>query len=293
MADGTCPSPPATLAEIFADALAGDPLAAGFEVYYQPIVRFADSATVAVEALARWWHPILGNINTTVFVAIAESIGLAGALDDFVLDRACADANALASAYGRAVDLHVNVSASRLGQRELELAVARALDRYRVSPGRLILEITETTQIVDLRAAIDAANRLREQGVRIALDDFGTGFNWLGRLYALPLDAIKLDGTSTPVEDWQCSETLCGPLLILFNELDLMVVAEGIETGWQADAWARLGCRLGQGYLYGPPEPLRRLEQQCAHPYSGRTWLAGASPLDGSVSSRAHSGGRR
>jgi diguanylate cyclase len=147
MADGARPY---LLTEL-ADALARNPLAAGFEVYYQPIVRFEDSVTVAVEALARWSHPIVGNVDPNVFIAIAERVGLVGALDDFVLDRACADADALGCVYGRAVGVHVNVSASRLGEPELELAVARALDRYQLPPHQLILEVTETAPIVDLK----------------------------------------------------------------------------------------------------------------------------------------------
>src|SRR5688572_16471020 len=106
------------------DVLAGDPAAAGFEVHYQPIVRLADGATVAVEALARWHHPVAGRIEPSVFVAAAERRGLMAVVDDFVLDRACADAEALARVHGRDVCVHVNVSAYRLGRPDLDAAIA-------------------------------------------------------------------------------------------------------------------------------------------------------------------------
>src|SRR4029450_4936813 len=94
----------ADLPHLLARALAGDPAASGFQVYYQPIVRFADGATVAVEALARWSDPTVGPVDPDVFVTVAERTGLVAAIDDFVLDRACEDAAALANAYGRPAD---------------------------------------------------------------------------------------------------------------------------------------------------------------------------------------------
>lgn len=244
----------ARLHQLIADALAGDPAAAGFEVHYQPIVQLDDAATVAVEALARWHHPVAGWIEPDMFVASAEHVGLMGVLDDFVLNRACADADALADVHGREVDLHVNVSASRLGLPDLDAAVAWALGRHRLPPGRLTLEITETTRIADLRVAAAWVRRIREHGVRVALDDFGSGFNALKQLHALPVDVIKLDAalTGADVELWR-TEALCRSVLTICNQMGLSVVAEGIETARQALALQRLGCHLGQGFLYGVP----------------------------------------
>jgi EAL domain-containing protein (putative c-di-GMP-specific phosphodiesterase class I) len=248
------------LQDLIADALASDAANEGFEVHYQPMVRLEDNATVAVEALARWSHPLVGNICPKLFVTIAESLGLIGIVDDFVLDHACADAAALARVYGWPVDVHVNVSAARLGQADLDFAVARVLDRQLLHPDRLVLEITETASIVDVPSAVESARRIRQRGVRIALDDFGAGFSWLDRLRTLPVDIVKLDASATHLEvDSERAEAVCKTLLVLCEELELPVVAEGIETHWQAEALARLGCCVGQGYLYGPPEPLARL----------------------------------
>jgi diguanylate cyclase (GGDEF)-like protein len=250
------------LPQLLADALSGDPAASGFTVFYQPIVRLSDGATVAVEALARWSHPMVGPVDTDIFVTVAERAGLVAALDDFVLDRGCADAALLAERFGRPVDVHVNVSAARLGRPELESAVERALVRHGIRPDRLVLEITETSRMADLTAASAAVCRLRETGVRVALDDFGSGFNALAQLHALPVDVVKLDGGLTGLGDEPSrAETLARSVLGICADLGVVVVAEGLETAGQAGALARLGCELGQGYLYGPPSALRDIGQ--------------------------------
>ena len=252
--------PHADLPHLLAEALAGRPGAAGFEVFYQPIVGFTDGATVAVEALARWTSPVAGPVHPDVFVTVAERTGLVAAIDDFVLDRACADAAALAHLYGRPIDMHVNVSAARLGQDGLEEAVLTALRAHALPPARLVLEITETRRIQDLARAADVASRLRAHGIRIALDDFGSGFNALAQLHSLPVDIVKLDATLTDVDIApDRAGALCRSVLAICTELDIIVVAEGIETPSRARAMADLGCPLGQGYLFGQPGPLHRL----------------------------------
>jgi diguanylate cyclase (GGDEF)-like protein len=256
-ADG---GPHADLPHLLGRALAGNPAAAGFEVYYQPIVRFSDGATVAVEALARWTDPIVGPVDPDVFVTVAERTGLVAAIDDFVLDRACADAAALANTYGRPIDVHVNVSAARLGQQGLVEGIMRTLERRAVRPSRLVVEITETRRIPDLPRAAAAADRLRSYGVRVALDDFGSGFNALAQLHSLPVDIVKLDSTLTDVDIApERAGALCRSVLAICAELNIAVVGEGIETPSRAHALASLGCPLGQGYLFGQPAPVHRL----------------------------------
>jgi predicted signal transduction protein with EAL and GGDEF domain len=256
-ADG---GPHADLPHLLARALTGSPAAAGFQVYYQPIVRFSDGATVAVEALARWTDPMVGPVDPDVFVTVAERTGLVAAIDDFVLDRACADAAALANTYGRPIDMHVNVSAARLGQDGLEEAVFRALERHAVRPSRLVVEITETRRIPDMPRAVTVAARLRAYGVRIALDDFGSGYNALAQLHSLPVDIVKLDSTLTDVDIApERAGALLRSVVAICADLDVAVVAEGIETAGRGRALAKLGCHYGQGYLFGQPVPVHQL----------------------------------
>ncbi|WP_433791217.1 putative bifunctional diguanylate cyclase/phosphodiesterase [Actinoplanes sp. CA-252034] len=251
----------ADLPKLLAGALSGgSPASAGFDVHYQPIVRLSDGATVAVEALARWTDPVAGPVHPDVFVTMAERTGLVAAIDDFVLDRACADTARLAELYGRPIDVHVNVSAGRLAGPGLEDAVRAALARHRLDPARLIIEITETLRIPDLPCAAGLVERLRALGVRVALDDFGSGYNALAQLHAIPVDIVKLDSTLTDVDTSpDRAGALCRSVLAICAELGITVVAEGLETEERAGAMAALGCPQGQGYLYGAPVPLTRL----------------------------------
>jgi predicted signal transduction protein with EAL and GGDEF domain len=253
--------PHADLPQLLAGALSGgSPAAAGFDVHYQPIVRLRDGATVAVEALARWTDPVAGPVHPDVFVTMAERTGLVAAIDDFVLDRACADAARLADLYGRPIDVHVNVSAGRLAGQGVEESVRAALTRHRLEPARLIIEITETLRIPDLPCAAALVERLRALGVRVALDDFGSGYNALAQLHAIPVDIVKLDSTLTDVDTSpDRAGALCRSVLAICAELGITVVAEGLETEDRAGAMSALGCPLGQGYLYGAPVSLAHL----------------------------------
>ncbi|WP_306415836.1 EAL domain-containing protein [Actinoplanes ianthinogenes] len=260
---GPVHGPNADLPRLLAGALTGgSPAAAGFEVHYQPIVRLSDRTTVAVEALARWTDPVAGPVHPDVFVTMAERTGLVAAIDDFVLNQACADAHALAERYGRPIDVHVNVSAGRLGQQGLEDAVDGALTRHAMPPERLVVEITETLRIPDLPRAAAVVERLRARGVRVALDDFGSGYNALAQLHGLPVDTVKLDSTLTDVDTApDRAGELCRSVLVICADLGITVVGEGIETEERAAALDGLGCPLGQGYLFGPPARLTELNR--------------------------------
>jgi diguanylate cyclase (GGDEF)-like protein len=238
------------------------------EVQYQPIIALDNGAVVAVEALARWRHPVLGDVAPDVFVAAAERAGLIDTLDNLVLRHACREVAALA-AHGTVVDLHVNVCARRLCDPELEAAVRAALLDHDFPGSRLVLEITETSWIPDLVRAAEAIGRLRGLGVRLAIDDFGTGYNTLAQLHLLPVDIVKLCQAHTALDgdgDGARLAALCGAVVSICRSLGLAVVAEGVETPTQAGALARLGCQLGQGYLYGRSAPLLALKVPLSTP---------------------------
>ena len=219
----------------------------------------ADLPHLLAQALATGGQPAAAGFD--VFVTVAERTGQVAAIDDFVLDQACADAAALAVVYGRPIDVHVNVSAARLGRAGLEEAVRIALTRHGLPPSRLVVEITETQCIQDLPAAAAATARLRSLGIRIALDDLGSGFNALAQLHSLPLDIVKLDAALTDVDVApDRAGALCRSILAICDDLGIVVVAEGIESPGRAAALAELGCPLGQGYLFGLPSPMHRLQ---------------------------------
>jgi diguanylate cyclase (GGDEF)-like protein len=219
----------------------------GFSLAYQPVVRLPDRVPVAVEALARWSAPNGMQIPPATFVAVAEGAGLGAALDAMVLDLACREIQEA----GSPLAIHVNVGAARLGNRGFEEQVMRTLDRHAVDPGRLVLEITETVPIVDLREGAAAIERLGALGIQIALDDFGAGFNSLSYLHALPVHVVKLDRSLAVGDEPDRGLALYRSVIGLCSALGLDVIAEGIEREAQADTVFTAGCRLAQGYLFG------------------------------------------
>jgi len=249
----------ASMQDMLEAALAGDPAGAGFDVHYQPIVRFDDVAALAVEALPRWNHPHAGRILSSEFVPAAEWAGLFGVLDDFVLERACADARALGAVYGHPVAVHVNISGRRLGRRDLESSIVWALDRHGLAPCWLTIEIAAATTLQDTTAAGAAIQRLRNLGVQVALDHFASNLGGLAQLQALPVDLIKLDVSLTDADaDFWQTEDLCQSVLNVCRRIGAFVIAEGVGTNSQARVLHSMGCHMGQGRLYGAPGRLER-----------------------------------
>jgi diguanylate cyclase len=234
------------------DADGGTP--PGFRLVYQVVVRLPDGIPVAVEALARWTAPNGIDISPETFVAVAEAAGLGAELDALVLDAACRDVRKA----GLDLDIHVNISAGRLGNPAFEQQVQQALTRHHLPPSRLVVEVTETLPIADLGHAAAQINRLKELGVRVALDDFGAGFNSLLYLHALPVQIVKLDrglASADPARNLTLYRSVIG----LCHELGLDVIVEGIESVAQSDMVRRAGGRLAQGHLFGRPVPISEL----------------------------------
>lgn len=219
----------------------------GFSLAYQPVVSLPHGTAVAIEALARWVAPNGMQIPPETFVAVAEGAGLGAALDAMVLDLACGEVQAAELG----LDIHVNIGAARLGNRDFEDQVVRTLARHDIGADRLVLEITETVPIVDLAEGAAAINRLRGIGVKVALDDFGAGFNSLTYLHALPVHIVKLDRSLAVGAESDRGRALYRSVIDLCRTLGLDVIAEGIECQAQADTVFAAGCQMAQGYLFG------------------------------------------
>jgi predicted signal transduction protein with EAL and GGDEF domain len=158
-------------------------------VFYQPLARAADGGVCGFEALVRWRHPQLGLLPPLEFIGVAEESGLIGALGDYVLRRACAEAAAWSTPHRIAV----NLSPLQLQDPALPALVHEVLLSSGLSPARLELEITESALFQDYQRALDNLRRLKALGVRIAMDDFGTGYSSLSTLQSFPFDKIKID----------------------------------------------------------------------------------------------------
>ncbi|CAN5455847.1 hypothetical protein BH10ACT3_BH10ACT3_17910 [soil metagenome] len=226
-----------------------------FEVYYQPVVTLDGLQVMSMEALLRWNHPDRGLLGPAAIIATAEMHGSIIDLGHVVLDKACAQA-AQWRRDGHDVDMSVNLSARQLSDPDLFDRITDVLTSHALDPHRLWLEVTETALVDEVERAREVLERLAEMGVRFAIDDFGTGWASLTYLRSFPIHELKIDRSFVAGVGRNANDTaIARSILALGAELNLLVIAEGIETEAQHKALQRLGCRLGQGYLFGRPTP--------------------------------------
>jgi diguanylate cyclase (GGDEF)-like protein/PAS domain S-box-containing protein len=230
-----------------------------FEVWYQPIVGLDDAAVRGVEALVRWRHPTRGLLLPGAFMAIAESTGLIRDIGRDVLETACRDAVDWMDR-DAPVRVSVNIAGLQVVDDRFCAQVAEILQRTRMDPEMLTLEVTESSAMRDEQAAERNLHGLRALGVRLALDDFGTGYSSLSFLKRLPVTVVKIDQSFVAgVGERREDELIVSGVISMAHALGHTVIAEGIETPQQRDALRRLGCRYGQGFLWSRAVPRRQL----------------------------------
>jgi EAL domain-containing protein (putative c-di-GMP-specific phosphodiesterase class I) len=204
----------------------------------------------------RWNHPERGLLGPAEFIPTAERSGLIGPLGEAILQSACQQAAEWASLLAAPPRVAVNLSARQLGSDGMVRTVQSALRESGLAPGLLRLELTETTVMEDIGRTARIMRELQDIGVALSIDDFGTGYSSLAYLTRLPLDELKIDrefiaGVAAGGEGLEVVRAI----VAMARALDLRVVAEGVETPEQADIVTRLGCDLGQGFLYARPQP--------------------------------------
>ncbi len=221
-----------------------------------------DGRIVAVEALARWQHPVRGDVPPLVFIPCAEDSGLIVALGRWVLRKACSDVADLRGSSGAARDirLSVNVSPRQLSDSGFVRDVLSALRDSGLPTGALDLEVTESVVLDCGEEGVERLRILRAAGVGVALDDFGTGYSSLGNLRTLPIDQLKVDRSFvSEMLDGGVESAVVEAVVRLGAALGVSVVAEGIEDQAVADRLAQLGCPFGQGFFFGRPGPAEGL----------------------------------
>ena len=235
----------------------------GLHVAYQPIVDPA-GAPVALEALVRWQHPVLGPLSPERFVRVAEETGLIAELDGWVMRQACADLAQLHREGHAELRVSVNCSALNLSDRLLPQSIARTLQAEDLPASALILEVTENALMHSLNVAVEVLGEIRTLGVRVSIDDFGSGYSSLAYLSRLPVDSLKVDRAFVRTIPKQSNDmAIAAAIIAMAHKLGLNVVAEGVETSEQRQFLQANGCNFMQGYLFGRPMPLPQL----------RTWL--------------------
>ena len=223
-----------------------------FEVFYQPIVNLAENRITGFEALLRWNHPTRGRVAPNDFIPLAEETGLIGAIGEWVIRQACAEAMRWPSD----MRVAVNVSPVQFRNKTLVLAVVSALAASGLRPDLLELEITETVLMNNNEATLAALHQLRDLGVRISMDDFGTGYSSLSYLRSFPFDKIKIDQSFVrDLAERPDSIAIIRAVTGLGQSYGITTTAEGVETQEQLDQMRAEGCSEVQGYFYSKPVP--------------------------------------
>ena len=231
-----------------------------FHLVYQPQIDLNDQRLVGVEALLRWHHPERGSVPPDLFIPLAEQSGAIIAIGEWVLDQACRQLRDWQHNGLPQLRMSVNLSTVQLHHPGLCSMVSRILDRYALARQSLELEVTETGLMEDIDSAARHLKELKATGVRIALDDFGTGYSSLSYLRGLPLDKIKIDKSFTKdlLED-QDDRNIVRTIIQLGRNLDMQVIAEGVECAKQEEYLRSENCHEGQGYYYSRPLPAAAL----------------------------------
>ena len=249
------------------------------EVYYQPIVDLKTKKVTCCEALLRWHHPELGMVSPAEFIPLAESTGLISPISHWVLYQACA----AAANWPEDVSIAVNMSPALLKDLHLSHMILSALYRSGLAARRLELEITESVLLEETAQSNSLIREFQRIGLKLSIDDFGTGYSSLTYLKKYRFDKIKIDTTFiADVTKSREARAIIHALVSLAAELDMEIVAEGIETETQLGYVTGAGCTAAQGFFLGRPVPEsvinRRLEMQGR----GEEWTE-ADPAPGSL----------
>lgn len=225
-----------------------------FELYYQPSIHLPSGKLIGAEALLRWHRPEHALVSPGIFIELAEDTGLIEPIGNWVMKHAC-ESFLRWQQQGIALEyIAINVSSVQLKSSKFVETVKHILHVTGMKPSHLELEITETAFIKDYQASLEKLKELRTFGVKIAIDDFGTGYASLKYLKQLPADRLKIDRLFIKdLPENQNDAAIISSLVTLTKELNLELIAEGIEKDIQRDHLIKAGVVMAQGYLMSPP----------------------------------------
>jgi diguanylate cyclase (GGDEF)-like protein len=222
-------------------------------LHYQPIVEMASGRIVSFEALVRWMHPERGLVSPGQFVPLAEETGLISQIGSWVLEEACRTSRRWNQRFanGRAIAVSVNLSGRQFADPDLAGQVEEVIVRHGLDPRGLKLEITESVLMENSARNAGQLQRLRDLGLELMIDDFGTGYSSLSSLHRFPIATLKIDRTFVNrMEFEEENSEIVRTIMTLGRNLDMSVVAEGVETQAQLELLRTLGCDMGQGFLF-------------------------------------------
>ena len=228
-------------------------------LHFQPQVDLRTGAPVAAEALMRWQHPTRGLVPPDQFIPVAENIGAIHDITRFAIEAALTECRRWRG-LGINAAVAVNVTAQDVLDQRLPETIARMLAATGLPGSALEIELTETMLMSDPDRAAEVLRALSAMEIGIAIDDFGTGYSSLARLGRLPVSKIKIDkGFVLTMRQDRSHSAIVASTIDLARNLDLRVVAEGVEHSWMASELVAMGCTLGQGYAFARPLPAEEL----------------------------------
>jgi diguanylate cyclase (GGDEF)-like protein len=228
-----------------------------FLMHYQPIIELATGKLKGFEGLVRWNHPTRGVIQPMEFIPCCEEIGLIVPLGLWILNRACEQLKNWQNKFPQLPNLSmaINVSVRQLLSPHLVAELAEVLARFEIDPATLTLEITESAMIGNTQAAIDMLAQIRLLGVQLNQDDFGTGYASLSSLHLFPLTGLKIDRSfMTDIAVRRDYRAVVQAVIDLAKNLNMNLIAEGVETPQQAELLRSMGCNQAQGFYFAPPQ---------------------------------------
>ncbi len=248
-----------------------------FSMVYQPIVRLKDERIMGLEALMRWQHPEHGFVPPDKFIRVAEELETITQLTHFALSEACAALTRFNAGVPAEDDLYVsvNVSGFDVGQDGFLDFLEHVLDQNNLERRHLRLELTETALVPASKTAEANLRKLHSCGFNISVDDFGTGYSNLGYLKSLPVTALKIDRAfAGDADENDVSKSIVRMLVTLGLELNVDIIAEGLETQSCVETLRDLGCRLAQGYHFFKPMPASAVEDLLAQGHARQSIVA-------------------
>jgi predicted signal transduction protein with EAL and GGDEF domain len=225
-------------------------------VHYQPEFDAFSGRIVRFEALARWKHPVLGDVSPLRFIPIAEECGLIHPLGSYIMAEACREAASWQRMSPAPVQVAVNVSAIQFNADDIVREIRETLARTGLAPNLLQIELTESVMMGSLQRSAEKMRALHAVGVSLALDDFGTGYSCLSYLHELPFGAIKLDRSFVAklAPSFEAN-TVMRSIVNLAHGMSMRVIVEGVEEESQLQMVKELGADEVQGFLLGRPGP--------------------------------------
>lgn len=234
-----------------------------FSLYYQPLISLGNLELIGFEALIRWISPKGVIISPSEFIPVAEETEMIIPIGKWVLEQACQQLTVWQKQFpNKKLIISLNLSTKQFKQSDIIYVLENIIQQSKINPDCLKLEITETVVMQDAKQSSHLLHKMKELGVQIAIDDFGTGYSSLSYLQRFPIDYLKIDrafiSNLTPEHD---NYPLVKAIITLAHNLNLEVIAEGIEKKGQIAILTELGCEYGQGFYFAKPLPLPEAEQ--------------------------------